>query len=401
MSAVLYTSSHFDTPEVLVAELLENMQPCDPAHTIGILLCDSLVDCPSVLKQLGGRLSFPIVGGTALAFPVFGAEGEEISASLLVISSAAMKFAISVSEPLNEAEHEGQMARVFADCLERLGETPRLILPFFPLMPGVLTDRFVSELFDMAGEIPVFGGVTTNDLISTKAAVFAQGEFLPDRMALVMLGGDIRPVFAASNVVTKMAEYAPVVTKSQGNDVYCVDDMSFCDYMKTLGLSPEDRINGVDALMQYGPIPVRMHRPDQPDDGVPEVRCISYTNIEKGSVVFSGGVPEGTRVSVSILRKEDVEESTRLCAEQLKSRMAAEEARGAAYSVALCVSCVARYFVLVGGDNVERACLARELPASLPASGYYAFCEIGPTLLAGEGKVFNRSHSASIVMCAF
>lgn len=401
MPANVYTSVQFDNPELLVAELLENMNDHTPENALGILLCDALVDSAEVLELLQQKLHFPIVGGTALAFPVSDATGEDISASLLVISKSGMKFSITVSETLAEERHEQQMRDVFEKGQKDLGETPRLVIPFFPLMPGVVTDKFVSSLFSLAGDIPVFGGVTTNDLISTQAAVFAHGEVMPHRMVLLMLGGTVRPVFAASNVVTRMAEYAPVVTQSNGNDVYRVDNMSFCEYMRTLGLSPEDRINGVDALMQYGPIPVQMQREDQPDDGMPEVRCISYTLIEKGGVVFSGSVPEGTRVGVSILRKEDVEESSRLCLEQLTARMDKEKQGGATYSAMLCISCVARYFVLVGGNNAEREFITQHLPPDLSACGYYAFCEIGPTLTQGEEKVINRSHSASIIMCAF
>lgn len=396
----IYTTTQFDSPELLVNELLANLKEYDPANSIGIFICDSKVDCPNTLSLLQNKVPFPLVGGTALALPFSNQHNDEISASLMVLSKKGLKYSVSVSEPLDQFKAQEQMKTVYEQAKKDLGEAPKLIIPFFPCMPGVITDAFISVLFNLAENVPVFGGVITNDLISTQAAVFANGQCMKNRLALLVMGGDIKPVFAASNVITKMVEYAPVVTKSNGSIVSCVDDISFCDYMKSLGLSPEDRINGIDALMQYGPIPVQMQRKDKVDDGVPEVRCISFTNIDEGSVAFSGCVPEGTRVSVGILHKEDVDQSAKLCMEQLKDRMQVNSREGYEYSAMFCISCVARYFVLVGGDNTERSLLNEWQSNNHPAIGYYAMCEIGPTFAVTDNQLINRSHSASIVMCA-
>ena len=400
MTATVYTSLQLDSPELLVDDLVRTLEGKKPGNALGFLLCDSQVDCDDVVSRLKQRLDFPVVGGTALSFPVSDGAGREISASLAVIERDNLRFSIATSQTLDDTKSMEQMKEVYDRCLEQLGEKPRMLIPFFPLMPGVATDRFIQALFELAGDIPVFGGTTTNDLITTKAAVFADGKTLMNAMVLVMIGGDVRPVFAASNIITPMTDYSPVVTQSVGNMLCRVDDMTFCDYMRTLGVAPEDRVNGVDAMLQYGPIPVAVESADRPKDDVPEVRCISYTNVEKGCAAFSSAVPEGARVSVGVLTRGDVDESAKKCFSSLIGQMKQGEKDGYVYSMVFCVSCVARYFVLLGGENSERRLLTEMNPSGTVASGFYAFCEIGPTTAQDDGRLLNRSHSASIVMCA-
>jgi|GEM_PF-2910054 len=401
MRSSTYTSTSFIGPEAIAEDILSAMPPDEASDSrIGFLFCDSQVDYSAVVATLADRLDFPVVGGTVLGFPFAGSDGKEFSAALMVLRKEGLKVAVIVSDPLDQERHKEQMRAVFERCRDALGEAPKLVLPFFPLMPGMPTGLFINDIFDLAADIPTFGGTTTNDLISTRPAIFAGGAAYGDRMTLVMLGGPIRPVFATSNLVSPTVEYAPTVTRSVENEVYRVDGDSFCEYMRTIGISPEDRINGVDALMQYGPTPVIMHDPHSPETDVPEVRCISYTDIGKGSAMFSGPIPEGTRLRMSILRSGDVDDSARSCLEKLNSRMQKAEEKGYEYSALFCVSCVARYFVMAGGLNTERELLMRDSPKSLAPIGFYAFCEIGPVYTTGEDKQINRAHSASIAMCA-
>lgn len=399
MSTRLYTSMELDDPGILVDDLVRDL-PEYPSGTLAVLLCDSQVDYGEVASMLKERTNLDIVGGTSLTFPVSDESAEDIGASLLVLDKEGMKFSIAVSEKLDEPKVKEQMKDVFRRCTDGLGEEPLMLFPLLPLIPGFPAGSFITELLEIAGETPVFGGTTTGDLISTKAAVFENGRTYTDRMILVALGGNIRPVFSACNIVSKMSNYAPTVTKSRGSTILQVDDMSFCDYMSSLGIAPEDRVNGVDALLQYGPIPVELDIPGKPDDGVPVVSCISYTKLDEGSATFSRPIPEGTRVGVSILTRDDVEASAAQCLSDLMKGVEEGRSQGFGYDALFCVSCIARYFILLGGENRERLLLSKELPDGLTASGFYGFSEIGPTTEKESGRNINRVHSASIIMCA-
>lgn len=397
MSAIVSTSQEFDNIDVIINDLKKDINK-DLPNAFGILICDSMIDYAKVSANLSAILSFPIVGGTTLSFPFSVGSKEELSASLIIFSKENINFSISISESLQEEKSQEQMQAVYNNCTSQLREPPKIIIPFFPLMPGVMIDKFINNLFTTAGNVPVFGGVTTDDLIQTKAAVFLNGKTLHNQMILLMINGDINPVFSVGSQVSCMAEYAPAVTKSENNIVYEVDNMPFCDYLKSLGISPENRINGVDALLQYGPLPVQLREKLENDDDILEIRCISNTNIDNGSVAFSSNLPLGTKVNVSVLDKEDVKDSAINCLKNVKEKMQKQEADGYEFSMLFCVSCVARYFALVGVDYFERQFLDSEMPKNLPAISYYGFCEICPT---GDLVLNNRSHNASIIMCAF
>ena len=268
------------------------------------------------------------------------------------------------------------------------------------IKPGISLrlDCFLSALFAEAGEIPVFGGVTTSDLVSTQAHVFAGHHAYKDRMVLLALGGDIQPVFAVGSQLTELTPYGPSVTEAEGRIVKKVDDMTFCEYMQRLGINPEDRVNGVDALVQYGPLPCRLYHKMDDDDGVPELRCISFTKLEDGSAAFSSRLPVGTRINMGTIQKSDVTESSERCLNEILTKMERWENDGYQYSVLFCVPCIARYFSMLGGENLERNLIRQNTPSRLMVNTFYGFCEIGPT--ENRQGYHNRSHNASIVMCA-
>ena len=398
MPSLLLASADFDVPARIAADL--SLPEGSFTPDIGFLFCDSQIAVDETLALVQRNTPCPVVGGTSLALPFTGKNSGDCSASLLLLQKDGLATASATSGPLDPARCREQVETLYASCRRELGGEPALIMVFLPLMPGLPMDAFVKDIFDLAGSVPVVGGTVTNDLLSTKAAVFSGGKALQDRIVMVMLGGAVEPVFAVGASVTTMSAHAATVTRAEGARVFAVDDAPFCDYLRGMGIPPEDRINGVDALMQYGPTPADVVRPGRPDDGVPEIRCISYTNLDEGSAVFSGPMPEGSRLRMSVIAGNDVGRSAADCLNVLKNRMEQKEKAGYRFDALLCISCVARYFAVIGEANPEEALMKEERPSSLGLAGMYGFSEIGPTLALDNGRVLNRSHSASIVMCA-
>lgn len=392
-------SFNFHEPGNVVADLLRDLPPeMNDEKTIGFLTLDSQLDAPEVLRLLDGQVAFPVVGGTSFTYPLSG-QPNEVSAALSLVSMDKLEFAFAVSEPLQEAECEIQVKTIYDKCLAGLKGEPKLLITVLPHIPGLNADCFISSLFKEVGAVPVFGGMTTNDLDSTKAYVFAGHEAYADRMVLLALGGDIKPVFAVGSQLTVLTQYGPTVTESDGNIVKCVDGMTFCEYMQSLGINPADRENGVDALVQYGPLPCRLYHKLKDDDGVPELRCISFTNAKDGSAAFSSSLPVGTKINMGTIQKNDVVESSHGCLNEILTKIKTTEETDYQYSVLFSIPCVARYFAMLGGENLESSLLAREVPPHLMLCTFYGFCEIGPTQNKA-GEFHNRSHNASIVMCA-
>lgn len=398
MAAIERKSHNFHDARQVVADLLQDL-PAEAQRpgSIGLLSLDSQLDAPEVLRLLGEQVSFPITGGTSFTYPLTE-HANDISAVLSILTLDKLEFALTVSEPLDEKKCREQVKATYADCRAKLPDEPRLLIVLMPHIPGFDTDSFLSALFDEAGNVPVFGGVTTGDLVSTKAHVFAENTAYKDRMVLLALGGDIRPVFAVGSQLTELTQYGPTVTEADGRIVKKVDGMTFCEYMQRLGINPEDRVNGVDALVQYGPLPCRLHHKLEDDDGVPELRCISFTRLKDGSAAFSSRLPVGTRINMGSIQKNDVVESSERCLNEILEKINQRENRDYQYSVLLAVPCIARYFAMLGGENLENTLLAQKIPPELVVNIFYGFCEIGPT--QNKNGYHNRSHNASIVMCA-
>lgn len=397
MATYVGKSCNFDDVDIIVNDLLVNCRFNKTAGKPAFLVADSQINSPALVKALAQKTGFTVVGGTSFTYPM-SENVNEVSAQLTVLDMDTLDYALGVSQPLKGPEMGAQIREVFEHCRATLKGEPKMWMLYLPFIPGFNIDAAVNAVFALAGETPVFGGVTTDDLDSTKAFVFAGDQAYTDRMVLLALGGDIKPVFAVGSQLTVMTEYGPAVTESCGNVVSRVDDMSFCDYMRSLGISPEDRVNGVDALVQYGPLPCRLRHKLVDDDGVPEIRCISCTNVNEGSAVFSSAMPVGTRVNMGVIQKNDVTESSSYCVNLLSKRMRREEELGYAYSVIFSVPCVARYFATLGDAKFKKSLLA-QIPDNLPFSMYYGFCEVGPTF-SENGRLHNRSHNASVVMCA-
>lgn len=398
MNTLTGVSNHFHDVEIIAKDLLTHAPESFSANALGFLICDSQIDSKALVEVLSQKLPFPIVGGTTFTYPL-GEADQEVSASFVILEKEGLAFSVAVTPRLCVEQSQSQVQDCYRACVEQLGTQPKLFIPFIPLVPGLNNDLFIRELFALAGEVPVFGGVTTDDLDTTKAAVFANGQVYENHMVLIALGGSIQPVFAVGSQVTVLAEYGPEVTKSDHNVVHRVDDMSFCDYMRSIGIAPEQRMNGVDALVQYGPLPCRLKNKLQDDHGVPELRCISYTNVDEGSAAFSSALPLGTRVNIGAIHKTDVVESSQNCLRELQEKIRRQEEAGYTFSALFSVPCVARYFAMLGGENLEKTMLTQELRGKMPVSMYYGFCEIAPTQ-GKDQKYCNRSHNASVIMCA-
>ena len=398
MAVVQRTSHNFHDSHQVVADLLQDLPSSASAPgSIALLTLDSQLNTPEILRLLGERVAVPIVGGTSFTYPL-GKHSNDISAALSLVSIDKLEFSLAVSEPLDEKEHKAQIKAVYDACCTKLQGDPKLLMVLMPHIPGLDTDCFLNALFEVAGKVPVFGGVTTSDLVSTQAHVFAGHTAYTDRMLLLALGGNIKPVFAVGSQLTVLTQYGPTVTESDGRIVKKVDDMTFCEYMQRLGINPEDRVNGVDALVQYGPLPCRLRHKLEDDDGVPELRCISFTRLEEGSAAFSSRLPIGTKINMGTIQKNDVVESSEQCLNEILEKIELAENTDYQYSVLFSVPCIARYFAMLGGENLEGSLLTQKVPPQLAVSTFYGFCEIGPT--QNKEGYHNRSHNASVVMCA-
>ena len=378
--------------ETIAGDLIRDL-PASPPNALGLLSCSPETDCRAMIARLQASLPFPVVGGTTWALP-FESHDEEVSASLTVIDRPDVNFAVGVSPVLDPADCRRQMTELYRDCEARLDRRPKMLLVFLPVIPGLMPDRYLPHLFEAAGNLPVFGGMVSDDYDTyiDRAAVLAEGRGFSDRMALVALGGDIEPVFAARCSLNAVTDYTAEV---DGYTIRRVDDMSFCDYLSRQGFDPSN-----EELSSGWPLSLDIRGRHAPVEGLDDACDLVRLNPADGSGTLAGLVPLGAGIRVGVLNKGNIIKTADDCLADILARIKDGQARGYRYSLLFCLPCVARYYALVGDDNKEGERIKAACRENLTLVGYYGFNEVCPVHLPYGGRE-NRVLNYSIVMCAF
>lgn len=235
----------------------------------------------------------------------------------------------------------------------------------------------------------MFGGLVSDDFTFARPAVFVNRNAYRDRLALAAFAGDIRPKTSLAAQVTVPSMYSPRVTKSRDNIIERVDGIGFADYLRKVGYEP----------MGLKGLPLSFHV-QPPDDAPPETSAMLYVDQETGNGVFSRAVPENASIGICCLTAKDIKDSTAACLAGLLPAMAEEEASGYRFGTVIAVSCISRYYAMMGDRRTEAEQIASALAGRLDTFGFYSFGEICP-IRSANGAQRNCSHSHALALCAF
>ena len=362
----------------------------DPRNALGMFTATPDSDYADTLEQATKKFPFPIIGGTVLANP-FETSDIPFMESLDVLAREDLRHAIALSEPIDGDRVEEQMRKLHEECLDGLDDEPKLFLLLAPIFPDLYIDPFLDALLKLVGDVPVFGGIMSDDFRSGRSAVFFDGKAYRDRIVLVALGGDINPVFGMGRRVTVLSEYAPIVTEAKENVIIRVDDMPFTGYMKKLGFGPE-------AIADF-PITVRVRAPEEARGGLPNTRALVAMDEESGTGTLDSAIETGSSIALGFLTRRDILESASECIDQLLEAMRREEENGRRFSTVLAVSGLARYYTMFGQGNIEAAQLKNRLPPGMHRLGFFSFGQFCPFRNA-DGGLSNGKHGQTLGLCA-
>ncbi|MDR2946544.1 MAG: hypothetical protein LBV79_07365 [Candidatus Adiutrix sp.] len=391
MTAISRVSRSFTN---IVGDLTRDLPQSLSPNAFGLLACSPEANAGEVAAGLQAALPFPVVGGSTWAQP-FEPRDEDVSARLTIVQRQGLKFAASVSPPLQKSDSRRQMAELFRDCEARLGERPKLLLAFLPMLPDLAAELYLPFLFEAAEGLPVFGGMTSDDYTPGRSLTLAGGRAYADRMVLVGLGGEVEPVFAARCELNLSTEYLPTVTEVDGCTLRRVDDMTLCDYLAAQGF---DTAN--ERLLAGWPLTLEVRGRRPPVEGLADTCDLLKLNLADGSGLVANHIPEGARIGLGIMGKSGILKTTRECLEDILGQVEDGRARGRHYSVLFCLPCIARYFIMVGDDEQAGERVKAAAPEDLALFGYYGFNEVCPAPLPG-GRRENLMLGDSVIMCAF
>jgi hypothetical protein len=368
-------------------------------NSFGLMFCDSDVDHAKFASELARKLGVPIVGYSATAM-LCGEGLCDMGAVLTTVTSDDVNFSIATSEPLTAENIASQIASTYDRAKASLEGEPKLILAFPPYLLGIMLDTYPRELERASGGLPVFGGLPAHDDVNGRSAVYCGDSAANDRMTLLLMSGNVKPVMTVKNSIGTLANLKRTVTESKDNVISRVGDESFVEFLARFGLNVKKLANPEEKTISFTTYPLLIENTKgENPDGIPVVRTLHGVDLEKGTGTAIGEVPEGSVISVGILQSKDIEKSSSDSISDLLEKMAAGEAEGYEYSTVFAVSCVARYYVMANKNTLEADALRQKLPGGLSMSGYYSFGEICPTSVRA-GKAANAAHNESLVLLA-
>lgn len=216
---------------------------------------------------------------------------------------------------------------------------------------------------NISGEIPLYGGLAGDNLKMQGTYVFNQEKKSDNCLLAVVLDQEKVELHGITTSGWVAVGTEKVVTKSEGNIVYTIDDQPALDvFAKYFGLNKEGII---DVASEIGArFPLQLVR----EDGSTVLRAPLFAIAENKSLVFAGTVPQGSLVKFSVAPDFDIIEKAIDHVSSYKSSIPQVDA-------VLMVSCAARKISF--GPMVDDEIEGIQKIWNAPLAGFFAYGEIG------------------------
>ncbi len=372
-----------DEPQDAADDILAQIDPDSSLlkNSVGIITCSPEFIETGVMEAVDAILPFETVGMTTLACSTNTEEGLDVL-SLSVYTSDDVNFAIGISESLSKENIEKPLQDVYRKTLSLLDGEPKLIIPFGPLVPDVSGEKIINIVHKEAGGIPVFGSMASSSSFDfNKTEVLADGKSYQQSLALLMMSGDVHPRFFISTISDdKITKQKAIITESDGSLLKEVNGMNLMEYMKTIGLSQGDGIEGSSAIpfvVDYG------------DGTKPSVRGIYSVN-DEGHAFCGGDMPTGSTLAIGTLDPGDI---VKTAGEAVDEAIANDNISGI-----LMFPCQARNHLLEMDYLAEMNKVKEKVGETVPFHLAYSGGEVCPSYDDNNNPV-NRYHNFTFIIC--
>ena len=362
------------TSQLNLDELMKN--------TIGIVACHYEFVISPVFEAISRALPFELVGSISSAQSI-PAKTDALILALTVLTSDDVEFDRIITSSLLTDPKNAIAESYKKGCRE---EKPALILAFAPFILQNCGDDYVNILTEVSGGAPCFGTLAVDDTLEfSYCFTLTEGEHHRDKMAMVLIYGDIHPKFYVANISeSRMLEKSAVVTKSMGPVLMEVNERPVIDYFMDLGLveasETQYAMSSLPFLLDY-------------NDGSPKVSKVFVALTPEKYAICAGAMPEGSTLYMTTTDKEDVLLTTGQSLEMIQKDI--DNA-----SVLLIYSCISRAMALGSEQYKEMEIINQAIGVKLPLMIANSGGEICPTQVS-EGKAINRFHNNAFIACLF
>ena len=329
--------------------------------TLALTFCAPDQDASALGAALGER-GLSVVGATT-AGEIAGGTILEGGCTVMLWEAAPDRFDVWSEERRADDTMEAVAQRLGEAAIQRFAEPVVIVFA-----SGLATDgqTVVQGLERGAGRpVPLYGGLAGDDMRMVETNVLADGQVLSDGLAALILDGSRYRVEGLATSGWQPVGVAKEVTRSEGNVVYELDGAPVLDVYSQYFDLGDLRDSNVSIVMDIGvQYPLLVER----DQGRSVIRAPLFSDPDAGSLVFAGGVPQGSRVRFCIPPSLDVVDRVVEEVETLYDRAPDADA-------VLLVSCKARHSAL--GPLAEDEVHSLNEVWGVPMAGYFSYGEIG------------------------
>ena len=224
---------------------------------------------------------------------------------------------LKINQPLEEYPEKNyrEIAKGIAQRAKTKYSAPALIIGLSN--PAVDGEEILHGLEDVIGmEVNAFGGAAGDDYSFTETNVFTNGKDSSNAMVCIVLDESNVEVKGIATCGWKAVGTEKLVTKSEGNHVYTVDDIPVLDITSKYGglenVTPENTNLLIEIAANF---PLQLQR----EKGDPVMRPGLVVDWNDRSFFTSGSVPQGSKVRFSLPPDFDVMEKVVKGVQQLKA----------------------------------------------------------------------------------
>lgn len=372
----------FDAAIASINSQIEN-QGGLKSNSVGIIACHYEFILSDMVKAICEALPISTVGAVSVTQAV-KEDADQLLLTITILTSDDVSFKTCYTTEIDDSCIE-PVENAYREALVGDSEEPALMMAFSPIYMHTSGDE-LSKIFNtVSGGVPCFGTFAIDETgVFEHAYTIFNGEFSKERVAMLLIYGDVQPhFFLASVSPDRVQQNSALVTKSDKQVLMEVNNKPVGEYFESFGLLDPAKLDSfslasITFVMDYG-------------DGMPPVSRVFVTYTPDGYAVCAGEIPEGTSIKIGSFNKDDViQTACKSVGEALE--IASDK------SCMLMYSCFSRSMSL-GSELLAEVDAVRELigdqiPYMIADSGG-EFC---PTHI-GTDRTVNRFHNNTYIIC--
>lgn len=329
--------------------------------TLAVVFLSMQQDRTAICKLLDDH-NIAIFGATTNGEFIDEDFGKKSTAILLLDMNPAY-FTILFSEYPDKNYRE--VARTVAKKALQLFSNPTFLLSGSNLETDA--EQLLLGIEDVIGEhVNVFGGMAGDDYVFMEQFVFTNNEASNRGMVVLVLDEDKIDIRGRATCGWKPVGTEKIVTKSEGNHVYTIDNIPALEITAKYGgienLSPENK----DMMMEIATnFPLQLQR----ESGDPIMRPGLLVDWDDHSFYCSGTVPQGSKIRFSLPPDFDVMEKVIKAAQEMKENEMPEA------DAVILFSCAGRILAL--GPLMNKEIEGVKNVWNVPMVGMFSIAELG------------------------